>query len=254
MSWAARRRFFILLILGSVAAMFLVGISIATFYEAPSCSDSVKNQNEEGVDCGGSCTYLCTAKEQPPTVLFTKALTNSEGRTDIIASVENKNMSSAAKNVPYRITLYDKNKLIIKEMVGTLDLPPGASVPVFVPGVLLGKQVVTGAFLSIDAVSPQWFSMTTDSRVVPTLSNIKQVGTVSAPRIEAILVNPSVSALENVQVIVLVRDARGDIIAASSTVVPTISAQGQATATFTWNGPFSSESASIEVVPIIPLP
>ncbi len=254
MSWAARRRFFILLIIGAVVVAFLTVVGIATFYKAPSCTDGAANGDETGIDCGGSCSYLCTAELQPPTILFTKTLENSVGRTDVIASVENKNANAAAKNVPYRIIFYGANQSIIQEVTGTLDLPSGATEPVFVPGVASGKQKVVNAFLDIDPSLPRWFTMTADSRIVPVVSNTTQGGTPDAPRIEAILANPSVTTLTNVQAIVLVRGAQGDIIAASKTVVATIPAQGQAIATFTWNRAFAQIPASIEVVPIIPLP
>lgn len=254
MSWAARRRLFILLIIGAVVVAFLATLFIATFYDAPSCTDGTQNQGETGIDCGGSCAYLCTAELQPPTVLFTKAISNGAERTDVVASVENKNALAAAKNVPYTVRLYSKDKFLIQTVNGTLDLPQGATVPVFIPGIVSGKQPVANVFLTIDPSAPKWFSPDTGARVVPLISNTRQGGTSDAPRVEAILSNPSVTALMNVPAIVLVRDDKGDVIAASSTIVPTIPAQGQATATFTWNSAFPSIPASIEVVPMIPLP
>lgn len=254
MSWAARRRFIIALVVGAIIIAFLATLSIATFYKAPSCADGAQNQDETGVDCGGSCSYLCREQQQPPTVLFTKAIKNGEGRVDVIALIENKNPNAAAKNVPYSITLYGTGQALIQRVTGTLDLPPGASVPVFVPDIPSGRQVVVSAFLDIDASAPQWFSMPVDARIVPTVSNTKHGGTTSAPRIEAILSNQSITTLTNVKAIVLVRGDRGDVIAASSTIVPAIPAQGRATATFTWNGAFSSTPVSVEVAPIIPLP
>src|SRR3989344_5642742 len=255
MSWAARRRFIILLIIGAVVVAFLTALGIATFYKAPSCADGAQNQDETGVDCGGSCAYLCIAQQQPPTVLFTKAIQNGEGRIDVIAMIENKNANAAAKNVSYTITLYGADQSLIQEVSGVLDLPPGTSVPVFVPGISSGKQMIARAFLEIVSSSLRSFSLSPNSRMVPTVSNTKHGGTmISAPRIEAILTNQSVTILTNVKVIVLVRNNNGDIIAVSSTIVPTIQAQSQATATFTWNEAFSSVPASIEVVPIISLP
>ncbi len=254
MSWAARRRFIIALIIGGAGVAFLTAVSFATFYKSPSCIDNVQNQDEGGIDCDGPCPYLCAARLQPPTVLFTKALTNTAGRTDIIASVENKNAGVAAKNVPYRVALYGADRLLIQEVSGTLDLPPGASVPVFIPGIVSGKQTVAGAFLSIDDSSPRWFRMASDPRIVPTVVTTKPSGTTAMPRFEVTLLNSSVVTLTDVMAIILVRDDKGEVIAASSTVVPAIPAQGQATATFTWNSAFLSAPASIQVVPIIPLP
>jgi len=252
MSWAARRRFIILFIIGATAVAFLTVVLIATFTKAPSCSDGAQNQGEAGIDCGGPCAYLCTAQMQPPKVLFTRALSNGAGRTDIIALVENKN-AAVAKNILYKVQV-SAGKFVIQEVSGTLDLPPGATVPVFIPGIFSGTQKVATAFLTIDSSSLRWFSIDTRSRVVPLVSGPKQTGTPDAPRIEAILTNPGAVALANVRVVVLVRNASADVIAASETIVPVIRAQDTATAIFTWNNAFSDMHASIEVVPIIPLP
>lgn len=253
MSWAARRRFVILLIIGAAIAAVLALASFATFYEAPSCVDNTQNQDEAGIDCGGPCPYLCTADQQPPTVLFTKAFQNVPGRTDVIAEVENKN-AAAAKGVPYRLTLYGTGQSLIQQVMGTVDLPPGAKVPVYVPGITSGKQTVTSAFLQIDADAPRWFLLPNDPRVLPAVSNTTLGVSTSSPRIDAVLTNQSVAALTNVRVIVFVHGVTGEVIAASQTIIPAIPPQGYATATFTWNNAFSSAPATIEVVPIIPLP
>jgi len=253
MPWAAKRRLIILIIVGAVFAAALSTILIATLYQAPSCTDRTQNQGEAGIDCGGPCAYLCSAELQPPTILFTKAIHNGTGRTSVIASIENKNVAAAAKDVPYRVRLYGAGRTLIQETTGLFDLPPGGVVPIFIPGIVSEKQVVVGAFLDITA-SPQWYPMTTDPRIVPRVSSTKQGGTVDAPRIEAVLVNPSTTMIANVLTIVLVRDEKGDIIAASRTIVPAISSGRQATATFTWNSAFPGTPASIEIIPVIPLP
>lgn len=233
---------------------FLTVVLTATFYKTPSCTDNTQNQGEAGVDCGGSCAYLCSAELQSPTVIFTKALTNSAGRTDVVASIENKNFTAAAKNVPYRVTLYGANQTLIQTVSGMLDLPPDATETIFISGIVSGKQTVVNAFLDIASSSPQWFTLASDPRILPGVVNTVQSGATDAPRVEATLTNTSITTLANVRVIVLVRDVHKEIIAASQTIVPLIPVQGEAVATFTWNSAFSGVPASIEVVPIIPLP
>lgn len=252
MSWAARRRFIILLIIGAIAVAFLIVVSIAAFYKTPTCTDGTQNQDEKGIDCGGSCKYLCADGMQSPTVLFTKALKNGDGRVDIVAMVENKN-AAAAKNVRYRITLYGADRSFIQEATGSLDLPQGASVPVYVPNIISGKQAVTGAFLEI-AEPVQWFSSTIVASDVPLVSNTKIIGTTDAPRIEAVLTNSSVKSFYNVRTVIIVHDEKGEVIAASQTILPEIPAQGQAAAIFTWNNAFVGTAASIKVIPVMPLP
>lgn len=254
MDWAARRRFIILLIIGAIVVAFFATVLIATFSKTPTCSDTIQNQDETGVDCGGPCRYLCTAEQQSPTVLFTKAIGNGLGRTDVVASIENKNAGAAAKNVPYRITLYGTGQFLIQEVTGSFELPPGATVPLYIPNISSGKQTDIKAFLTIATSSLQWFSLSPSARRVPLVSNTTQGGTTNAPRVEAILTNSTIIPFTNVRVLVVVRDARGDVIAASETVIPSIPAQGQANAVFTWNSAFPSAPAAIDVTPIVPLP
>jgi hypothetical protein len=259
MSWASRRKSLIFLIGSALAAAFLVVVLIAIFYRTPSCTDGIQNQDEAGIDCSGSCPHLCSALVQPPAVLFTKVLQNGN-RTDVIALIENKNTEAAAKNVPYRVSLYGEGQLFVREITGTVDLPPRTTKPIFLQGVVsglpaqAGEQSIVNAFLEIVPSAPKWFTLTVDPRVVPTVLNATLIGTVSNPRVEAKLMNPSSAPLSNVQAIVLVSDANKNVIAASATVVPTISAQGESTATFTWNNAFVGTPVSAEVVPIIPLP
>ncbi|MBI4088978.1 hypothetical protein HY415_02680 [Candidatus Kaiserbacteria bacterium] len=255
MSWAARRRFFVLLIVGAVVAAFVAVVSVATFYETPSCTDGVSNQDEMGIDCGGSCPFLCAGQKLSPTVLFTKAFTDeSTGRTVVVASVENKNAAAAAKSVPYRVILYGVDQTLIQTISGAFDLPPSATATVFIPGIISGKQAIASAFFDLEPSSIRWFAMAIDPRIMPGVSNTIQSGSADAPRIEAILANGNTTTLRDVSVVVLVRNAQKEIIAASGTIVPVIQAQSTASAIFTWNSAFPDMPASIEVVPIIPLP
>lgn len=254
MSWAAQRRLVILVIIGLAAVAFLATVSLATFYKTPSCADGVQNQGESGIDCGGPCAYLCTAGAQAPTVLFTKALQNGSGQVDIIASVENKNAAAAARAVPYRIMLYGADRTLIREVTGTFDLPPGATIPVFVPNVPVGQQTAGSSFLTIDPSAVRWFLSASDERIVPKISGTTLGGATDAPRVEAVIANPNAVPLTDLHIIVIARAAGGGIVGASRTIIPSLPARGNATAVFTWGNAFPGIPASFEVIPIVPLP
>lgn len=254
MSWASRRRFFILLGIGAVGVAFLAAVLISTFYKAPSCSDGVQNQGEVGIDCGGPCSYLCTVQAHAPTVLYTKALSRADGGADVVALIENANATAAAKDVPYSIVLYDDHKVLLQQVNGTVDLPPATKVPVYAFNIPTGKHAVASAFLTIDSAAPRWYTVQGDPRVKPVVSNITLGGTSDAPRVDSLLTNGSLTTLSNIQTIVIVHDDQGEVIAASQTIVPVVPAQGEAAAIFTWNAPFLSTPATVEVLPVVPLP
>lgn len=253
MSWAAQRRFLILTILASIGVAMSTLLFIVVFYKTPSCADGVQNQDEMGVDCGGSCAYLCLSQIQPPTVLFTRAIATSSGRTDFIARVENKN-AAAAKNVPYTISYTIVGDTTQKTVSGFIDIPPVTTTSIYLPGVVTGGKKVVRPFLNLAQEDSKWYALATDPRILPLVSNTVLGTATSTPRIDVSLTNQSVIDLKEVPLFVFVRDSAGEILSASQTVASFIPAQGTASATFTWNEPFPGIPSVIEVLPVVPLP
>ena len=252
MTWAGQRRFVIGGILLVLAAALIAVTVIATVYKTPTCSDNIQNQGEQGVDCGGPCAKLCSSQVSQPVVRFTQAVVAGPGRTDVIAYIDNPNVSAAARGVKYDITLYDTSHVIAATGIsGTIDLPPGASVPIFVPNVPV-KVPIAAAFTALDTSAAAWRTGP-DTRLLPSVGSPVIAGTPTAPRITVSLGNSSVTPMENVRVIATVFDVTGNVIAATQTVVPTIPAQGSAIASFNWMQPFSAAVGRIDVVPLIPL-
>jgi hypothetical protein len=251
MNWAARRRLFILGTIGVVVLAILFVLFYHSFDKPPSCTDGIQDGGEQGIDCGGPCPYLCTALEQAPVVEFTQALPTPTGETDVIAYVENENQNAYALNVPYQVSLYTSGDTLgAAPITGTIDLPPGASVPVFIPNINSGKLVVTSAFLTLDPSVIKW-QPGSASPTVPTVANTTLGSSNQSPEITATLDNPTPYPLSNVKVIIAIFNASGNVIAASQTVLLTIPAQGSAPAIFTWNTPFSSKPARIDVLPVM---
>lgn len=254
MSWASERRLIILFIIG-VAILAILGTFLyVNLHRAPTCTDGVQNQGETGIDCGGPCPYLCTAEQHAPIVSVQRVLPAGTGRVDFVSSITNTNPMAATKKVSYTVSLFGGDQILIQQFDGSVELPPGATVPIFIPNLSVGSQTMVHGFLTIATTSIQWYALPTDPRVVPVVSNTTLTNASSTPRIDAVLTNASITSIDSMRVVVLVSDAGGNIIAASQTVVPTVPAQGQATATFTWNAPFPGTAATIKVIPIVPLP
>ncbi len=215
--WGRHRKALILSIIGAVFAFLVALTLIATLYHAPSCMDDKQNQGETGVDCGGPCSHLCTAEENKAQVVFVQALTQQAGRTDVIASIANKNSGAAAKNVPFTVTLYGADGTVLASKQGTVDLPPAATVPLFIPGLYTGYQAVAHAFLSIDDASVYWYTYNDTRTIVPTSNAVLTDG--AMPRATATVSNPTAYPILNLPVVITVYDAENNAIAASRTVV-----------------------------------
>lgn len=250
LDWGGRRR---LMIIGGavlIGLTLLAGIVIAVMYDAPSCMDGKMNQDEGGVDCGGSCAYLCRADVQAPRIEFARPLDNGSGRTDVIAYVDNRNAAAEAEDVPYVVEVFDESGTLLGRREGMLDLPARAIVPLYLPGVAAGIGASTRAFVSFGDI--KWRTPQEEVHMV-------HAGTVQLvpgvrPRVTVVLENASAEPAYNRTVVATAFDAEGEAIAASQTVVREVAAYGTATAVFTWPSAFSREVVRIEVAEAPSLP
>lgn len=249
MSWGSRRKAIFLICVSAVILALVAVTIIAIAYETPSCMDGTQNQDERGVDCGGSCTYLCAADVQQPAVRFVRYFASGEGRTDVIAYVINPNPSAAVEDARYTITLYDEAGTVIGEREGSIDLPPSSTVPVFEPGFSTGPRVPARAFLAFLPSSLSYYAFEAET---PRLS-VSDVafGEGETPRITATIRNRGATPVFNIPVVATVFDD-DSALAASASVVD-VPAGGATPVVFTWRLPFSGEPARIEVIPRIPI-
>ncbi len=251
LEWAQRMR---LLIIGLVSLVVLVLVGSVVFafvYQVPSCTDHKQNQGEAGVDCGSPCAYLCTASVSAPVEVFTRTLALSNGRTDVISYVQNPNKDAEAKAVTYTIELYAADAMRVAKVSGTVDLPAGAVVPIYVRAAAQGSSVAR-AFITFSPDSIQWRSVQKTQKLPRvTESTLSQS---AFPRVTAQLVNDTFDPLYAVRAVVVVYDVEGVVLASSETLVPSIPAQGSMPVVFTWNEPFARPAAQIEISPVLPLP
>jgi hypothetical protein len=252
MSWAGKRQFLIISVVGAVVITAVALTAIAVFYKAPSCMDNTQNQGEEGIDCGGPCSTLCTASVTAPQVLFVRELSRLHGRTDVIAYIQNSNAAAAAKGVRFTITLYGPDNIIVAQKDGMADLPPKSTVPVFVPNFYSGEREVARAFLTFDTNSFSWYRYTDDRPVLSAKNIFLSAG--DAPRLTSDIFNPSALNLFRVPVVATIFDANNNAIAASATVLEVIPAMNSAQAIFTWPEALSAPAAKEEIIPLAPLP
>src|SRR3989344_3674037 len=105
MSWASRRKSFLIIFI--FLGLFIVVASIIFYSQpAPSCSDKKQNQDEKGIDCGGSCKAICQELTIPLKVEWVRPFQIASGVASVAAYVTNPNAKLGAPNVPYIFRLY----------------------------------------------------------------------------------------------------------------------------------------------------
>ena len=248
MNWSKRRQLFIETVLTLCGVAIIAVVIIATIYKAPSCTDQKQDGNETGIDCGGPCPYLCSVTEIPPQVSFVVPVFPQPGRTDVIAYVENKNPDAEVQGARYQVELYDNANQLIASKVGTMNLPPATTEPLFIPDIYIGTDAAHAAFLTFDPASLLW-QRDSARPILPQQSQLQLIDG-AMPKITAVLTNPTAYPIYNQTVVVTVFNAKNNAIGASQTVVPVLSAQGSAPIVFTWNQPFPNKAVREVILPV----
>jgi len=217
------------------------------FYPKPSCSDGKRNQDEQGVDCGGSCSKICAAATQPLRVLWTRSFFVAPGVASGAAFILNPNPTLGASDVSYRLRLYDAQNILIAERRGTADILPNAQFPVFEGGIPVGNRIPSRAFLEFTS-EPAWRPQTSP----PDLSITNQSFDEQALVLEADVTNPGVSTMRNIEAIGVIYDEGDNAIGASKTIIDRIAGGGTAHVVFTWLAPFTSSPVSQRIYFLVP--
>lgn len=251
MSWAGNKRLVILALLLLVILVVLAVTLVLTLPQKPSCADGIQNQDETGIDCGGSCEKLCVADITKPTFSYIRAL-EQNGRIDIVALVENNEPNTFAKKAPYTAEVFSPEGALLGSKKGVVDLPAGEDVPLFIPGVAPSGVVVGRAFVTFDESSIEW-KISSEKRKLPRADAIRAEDEFIAPKVHASIFNPDVATLRDLVVIVAVRSVAGEIIAASQTMIEELRPEASEPVIFTWNTPFSEPVGQIEVRALVPL-
>jgi hypothetical protein len=248
MDWGNKRKRLIEIVSSGVAILLIGVLMFVFFYKGPTCVDGKQNGTETGIDCGGNCPYLCSNTETSLSVSFVRAVSPQPNRTDIISYISNPNANASVQQAAYTVSLYNRAGKQVSQKDGTLNLPPGSTVPLYIPNSYEGSQYVSSAFLTFASSSIKWLRNSSQP-ILPTPSNIV-IEDGQYPKITATLTNPTAYAIQNETVIATVFDAKKNAIAASQTVV-NLPPQGSAPLVFTWNEPFPGNAVRVEILPAL---
>jgi len=247
MSWATRRK---TTYLGGVILFFVIILGIIlyfTFSTHPTCFDGVQNQNETGIDCGGSCQQLCRAEYVSPSLLWTRwSKIKATGLYSIMAYLENPNIGVGSDPVVYEFRVYDKNQVLLGEKSGKTSIPSNKNFVVFEDQLNLNDKIpVRVDFVFTESIP--WKKMQSkEESIIIYSKNPSNMDT--KPRVDVVVKNISLSTIYDTEFTGILYDLDGNAIAFSKTKIDKIDGQGEASAVFTWPEPFGKDVYRIEVV------
>jgi len=251
MSWASRRQgqylFGLFLFLGLVA--FVIVYPILT--KPATCSDGKQNGTEEGVDCGGSCQRLCSAKTPEPQVLWSRAFPVANGNYNLVAFIENTNKAAAVSSISYEFRIYDTNNLLIGRRQGTTFIPPNQQFAIFEPRFEAGNSEIRK--ILFEFTSPfVWVKKDPTLQTLPIrVDNIVYGTDPDSPSLSARMVNDSIHDLPPFDVITILYNTNNIAINASKTHREGLASNENTALLFTWPEPFGDVVAKQDILPVI---
>lgn len=225
-------------------ALFLVFIFFKYFNSAPSCFDGVKNGDETGVDCGGTCSVLCSVEVLSPIVRWSKAFSISGDVYNIAAYVENPNTNSSNTRMSYEFKIFDERNILLGARKGETFVPNNKKFVVFEPSFVIPNRKPKYVDFTFKMLSPWVKDNTVEPEISVTHTPVQNLS--SAPRIEGTISNKSLKNVENIELVALISDDKENVIAVSRTFIENLGKATSQDFVFTWPKPFDLGTESCE--------
>lgn len=229
---------------GIIFMALMIGGYYSYFYSSPSCFDGAQNGSEQGVDCGGLCTRICSFTVSAPVVLWSKSFLVTEGQFNAVAYVENRNTTAGTPEVKYTFRLFDSQGLIT-ERSGVTELPANSTFPIFEGRIDTGTRIPTETDLVLEEAD-LWLPSNYNRSQFRTVST-KLLDINTRPRLNATLENTEVTDVQDVDVVAVIFDSFGTPLTASQTFIEQLPGRSRSDVVFTWPRPIATTLRSCDV-------
>lgn len=206
-------------------AIFIVGLWIyLSLKPEPTCTDGIKNQNEEEIDCGGACSAcIVPITGEALQIREVAWIPDLTGRYDAMAIITNPNAQVGARRFTYTFALRDASGRELAQASGFSWILPRETKTLLAFGLPAGT---TPDKITVDISEVEWQPFA-DYLEKPKI-NIVDRGyepISSGPgysRAIGTIVNESAFDLQSVMVRVVLRDSGGQPLAVNQTEVRTV--------------------------------
>jgi len=248
MTWATRRKLQYLSGFFGVILVILFIFLYPVLFKKPTCTDTKKNGDETGIDCGGSCSLMCKESVSEPVILWSRAFHVVANTYNLVAFIENQNKNSGVENIPYEFRVYDENNRLLGRKKGTTFIPPNKQFAVFEARFDSGESKVKS--VSFEFLPPYvWIKKEPTLNSLPVfVDNIVMGEDLKNPSLTARIKNESVQDLPPFEAIAILYDAEGNAINVSKTIKPGLASGENLQVFFTWPEPLISEPVVKDVL------
>lgn len=244
LNWRIRRQ---LVFTGFFAVLILLIGGYAAYRITPeaTCTDKRQNQDETGVDCGGSCEPCLTEQAKDLVVVWTRFFEVRPGVYDMAALLENVNVSIGAPSIMYEFRLYgDDNAFLVSRKGSTYSLP-NQQFLIFESGLQTGSRAPKRMTFEMEKFA---WKMAEEQSLPLSIAKTDRQLNANRPKLIVTLANGSIRDVSHVDVQAIVSDREGNAVGVGSTRVSTVPDTGSAEAVFTWPLPFTAEAADVTIL------
>jgi len=249
-AWASRRKSFVSFWVFIFLAVF---IGVPTYFllqKTPDCNNGLKDGNESGVDCGGSCNLLCTPETLPLISRGDARVLEISPNTYVLTIlIENPNVGGEVKRAPYTFSIYTLGgKDPIKTFSRETYIGRNTTFALFEGPFVLSD---TGPFRAIFEWGDNlvWEKSDEDTPLISVESMNLTTDLDGTPRLEAKLINRGSKDLFNIESVAIISDADGNTITTNKTFTENISSLESVPIFFSWPQKFNSAPVSIRILP-----
>ena len=249
MSWSRRKKAIYILIFAAAAAVIISLFFID--FSKPTCNDGKRNQEEEGIDCGGPCVTVCRFSAKDLVVRWNRAFEIKKGIYNAVAYINNPNNTFDAENVPYIFKLYDKDNILVYERKGRAYIPPQNSFAIFESSMDTGNRIPQRTTFEF-ALQPGW-KRSDNADVGLKIKNVllKKSGEEEKSLwLEADIENTNLDSVNDIELVAILYDKDGNSINSSETLVDFLRSGSERNMTFTWPNMEEASVLRVEIVPV----
>jgi len=250
-TWARKRQILFLGIL--IIIIGGLGFAVVSPYvnSLPSCQDYRQNGDETGVDCGGSCPSACLYQVDQVSILWARAFKVVPGRYNAVVYLENHNPRSAIKKIHYSFRFADENNIYIGKRDGETLIPASGKFAIFEPAIDFGNSIPVYTTFQFTE-TPAWLQVPEErmNELNVAVFDIKLVDEMTKPRLSATIKNDSLFIIQDINIVAVLYNNKGNAVTASSTYLKQLGRQESADVNFTWPEPFTDTIVTKEIIPM----
>lgn len=228
----------------------IMGILLYYFFSPKAtCFDKIKNQKEADIDCGGPCSPCKEIKETKDITVLEKAVVfGGNDSFDVVVRLQNPNDAFGASSFEYNMFLKDLEGNILAQQTGNSFILPAEKKYIQVLGIKT-KDNKMPTIVEIEIKNLRWEVLSAIERPALNIYSKQyaplQIGTGSV--VQAILRNESPYDLNKVNVVVILRNAKGDVIGLSGTEKNTVRSREERDFRLTWPYAINDEVKNVDI-------